>query len=39
MLEKSHDCDMKVSISSLVSALDPYKPSSFDVGLDMGVSG
>ena len=30
--------DMKFSISSLVSALDPYQPSSFAVGLDMGVS-
>ena len=29
---------MKSSISSLVSALDPYQPSSFAVGLDMGVS-
>jgi hypothetical protein len=31
--------DMKFSISSLVSTLDPYQPSSFAVGLDMGVSG
>jgi hypothetical protein len=30
---------MKFSISSLVSALDPYQPSSFAVGLDMGVWG
>jgi hypothetical protein len=30
---------MKFSISSLVSTLDPYHPSSFAVGLDMGVSG
>ena len=30
---------MKFSISSLVSALDPYQPSSFAVGLDIGVSG
>ena len=30
---------MKFSISSLVSAIDPYQPSSFAVGLDMGVSG
>jgi hypothetical protein len=30
---------MKFSISSLVSTLDPYQPSSFAVGLDMGVSG
>jgi hypothetical protein len=30
--------NMKFSISSLVSALDPYQPSSFAVGLDMGVS-
>jgi hypothetical protein len=29
---------MKFSISSLVSTLDPYHPSSFAVGLDMGVS-
>jgi hypothetical protein len=28
---------MKFSISSLVSTLDPYQPSSFAVGLDMGV--
>ena len=33
------DYDMKYSISSLVSTLDPYQPSSFAVGLDMGVSG
>jgi hypothetical protein len=33
------DYDMKFSISSLVSTLDPYQPSSFAVGLDMGVSG
>jgi hypothetical protein len=31
--------DIKFSISSLVSTLDPYQPSSFAVGLDMGVSG
>ena len=29
---------MKFSISSLVSALDPYQPSSFAVGFDMGMS-
>jgi hypothetical protein len=29
---------MKSSISSLVSALDPYQPSSFAVGLEIGVS-
>jgi hypothetical protein len=33
------DYDMKFSISSLVSTLDPYQPSSFAVGLDMEVSG
>ena len=26
---------MQFSISSLVSVLDPYQPSSFDVGFDM----
>jgi hypothetical protein len=31
--------DMQFSIWSLVSTLDPYQPSSFAVGLDMGVSG
>ena len=31
--------NMTFSISSLVSALNPYLPSSFAVGLDMGVSG
>jgi hypothetical protein len=31
--------DMKFSISSLVLTLDPYQPSRFAVGLDMGVSG
>jgi hypothetical protein len=31
--------DMKFSISSLVLTIDPYQPSSFAVGLDMGVSG
>jgi len=30
---------MKFSISCLVSALDPYQPSSFAAGFDMGVSG
>jgi hypothetical protein len=29
---------MTFSISSLVSPLDPYQPSSFAVELDMGVS-
>jgi hypothetical protein len=34
------DYDIKFSILSLVSALDPsYQTSSFAVGLDMGVSG
>ena len=31
--------DMKISISSQVSTLDPFQPSSFAVRLDMGVSG
>jgi hypothetical protein len=29
---------MKFTVWSLVSTLDPYQPSSFAVGLDMGVS-
>ena len=32
------DYDMKYFISSLVSTLDPYQPSSFAVGFDMEVS-
>jgi hypothetical protein len=28
---------MQFSIASLVSALDPYQPTNFAVGLDMGV--
>jgi hypothetical protein len=46
MLEKGQceicekiDYDMKFSISSLVPSLDPYKPHSFALMLDMGVSG